>query len=154
MNGKVQPIPEDQLAELWEAMEASQVTSLLPLKEPGYQITSLGESVVGDRPAVGLKVAHQGHRDVLLYFDKERGYLVKTVTRIKPVGSAEVDEETLFADYHNYNGIRNANKQSTKRDGKLFLELETTAFKAVEKIPAHVFAKPGSGGKTTGPQAK
>lgn len=141
MDGKVRPVPKDQLAEIWEGMEDAKVSSLLPLKDSAYQITSLGESVVADRPAVGLKVSRQGHRDVLLYFDKGRGYLVKMVTRVKDMGR-EVDLESLYADYQDYDGIRNSNKVTTKRDGKLFLECETTEFKAVENIPDSVFAMP------------
>jgi hypothetical protein len=141
LNGKLSPLPADQVAEIYEGMAADQAASLLALKDPGYQITPLGESSVANRSAVGLKVTHAGHRDVLLYFDKERGYLVKMQTRTKAMGS-EVDEENFYTDYRDYEGVRNANKVTTKRDGKTYAEAETTEFKAVEKIPDRVFAKP------------
>jgi hypothetical protein len=142
LNGKLSPLPADQIAEIYERMEADEATNLLVLKDPGYQLTPLGESSVANRPAVGLKVAHGGHRDVLMYFDKERGYLVKMQTRSKATGGSEIDEETFYADYQEYNGIRNATKVTTKRDGKLYAESETTEFKPVEKISDRVFAKP------------
>jgi hypothetical protein len=143
MGGKVKDLSPDQLAEIWEGLEAEKVVTLLPLKDPVYQITSLGESVVADRPAVGLKVVRQGHRDVLLYFDKENGYLVKMQTRVKAMGQ-EVDEETIYGDYRDFDGIRSNTKLATKRDGKPFLDCEITEFKAVERLPKSTFAKPQS----------
>jgi hypothetical protein len=142
MNGKTRPLPADQLAEIHEGMEAEKAANLLALEDPSYQMSALGESVVADRPAVGIKVTRPGHRDVLLYFDKDKGYLVKMQTRVKGMGGGEVDNETFYADYHDYNGIQNANKVTTKRDGKLFLEAETTEFKPVEKLPESTFAQP------------
>jgi hypothetical protein len=143
LNGKLTPLTDDEVAKIYEGMEVDQAANLLALKDPGYQITSLGESTVANRPAVGLKVAHAGHQDVLLYFDKERGYLVKMQTRTKTTGS-ELDEENFYADYQDYSGILNANKVTTKRGGKTYAESETTEFKAVEKISDRVFAKPAS----------
>ena len=142
MNGRVLPLTVDQLAEIHEGMEAEKAVNLLALKDPEYQITSLEEAVVADRPAVGLKVKRKGHRDILLYFDKAKGYLVKMQTRTKGMGGGEVDEESLYADYRNHDGIQNPDKMTTKRDGQLFLECETTEFKAVEKIPDQIFARP------------
>jgi hypothetical protein len=144
MNGKVRPLPAEQLAEIHEAMESEKLaTMLVPLADPGYRLISLGESVVTDRPAVGIKVSRDGHADVLLYFDKEQGYLVRMQARSKAMGH-EVEDETIYSDYQNYDGIRNARKTTTKRDGKLFLECEITDFKAVEQIPDSTFAKPQS----------
>jgi hypothetical protein len=150
MNGKVRSLTADQLAEIYEGMEAEKAVNLLALKGPGYQITPLDESLVANRPAVGIKVARAGHRDVLLYFDRDRGYLVKMQMRTKGMGGGEVEQETLYADYHDYDGIRNANKVTTTRDGQLFLEAQTTEFKAVENMPDSVFARPeATAGKRT-----
>jgi hypothetical protein len=153
MNGKTQSLPTEQLAEIHEGMEAEKVaTTLLPLSAPVYRLTSLGESVVADRPAVGIQVSRNGHRDVLLYFDKEQGYLVKMQARVKAMGR-EVVDETIYSDYQNSDGIRNARKTTTKRDGKLFLECEITEFKAVEEIPDSTFAKPDSNNDNKGAAA-
>jgi hypothetical protein len=150
MNGKIRDLSADQLAEIWEGMEAMKISSLLPLKDPAYRLMSVGESVVANRPAVGLKVEHQGHRDVLLYFDKERGYLVKLQLRVKAMGK-EVDEEMIYGDYRDFDGIRSHTKLTTKRDGQPFLESEITEFKAVERLPKSTFAKPQTGEPKRGP---
>jgi hypothetical protein len=140
--GKPRPLSAEQLAEIKEGMAAELVTTLLPLKDPAYQLTSLGDSEVQKRPAAGIKVSRQGHRDVLLYFDKEHGYLVKMQTRVKDLNGSEVDQEMLYSNYQDFDGVRSYKKQTTLRDGKPFLEWEATEYKAVEKLPDSVFAKP------------
>jgi hypothetical protein len=152
MGGKVSELSTDQLADIWEGMEAEKASTLVPLKDPMYQITSLAESAVADRPAVGLKVVRQGHRDVLLYFDKEQGYLVKMQTRAKVMGK-DVDMQNIYGDYRDFDGIRTNTKLTTTRDGKPFLECEITEYKAVESIPKTTFGKPQADDVKIGPAA-
>jgi hypothetical protein len=150
--GKVQPLTPQQLAEIHEGLQAEYATTLLPLAGPGYRLTSLGESVVGDRPAVGIKASHDGHTDVLLYFDKDRGYLLKATMRTKQSGR-EVQDEFFYTDYRDYDGVRNSAKTTTKRDGTRFLESEIAEFKAVEKLPDGTFTKPPLDGLRKAPAA-
>jgi hypothetical protein len=140
--GKTRPLSAEQLAEIQEGMAAELVATLLPLKDPAYQLTSLGDSEVQKRPVTGIKVSRQGHRDVLLYFDKEHGYLLKMQTRVKDLRGSEVDQEMLYSDYQDFDGVRSYKKLTTNRGGKLFLEWEATEYKAVEKLPDSVFEKP------------
>jgi hypothetical protein len=142
MGGKPRPLSAEQLAEIQEGMAAEFVATLAPLKDPAYQLTSLGDSEVQKRPVAGIKVSRQGHRDVLLYFDKEHGYLLKMQTRVKDQRGAEVDQEMLYSDYRDFDGTRSYKKLTTNRDGKLFLEWEATEYKAVEQLPDSVFEKP------------
>jgi len=62
----------------------------LHLRQPTLSLTHLGESKVVNRPVVGVKVAQQGHRDVLLYFDNETRLLVKRSTRFGRTGCVDV----------------------------------------------------------------
>jgi len=142
MGGKLRALPPEQLAEISEGMDAHYVRTLLPLKDPAYRLFFLGESEVEGRPTVGLKVSRDGHRDVRLYFDKERGYLLKMQTRVKGMAGREEEEETVYGDYHDFDGVRSYKKMTTKRDGKPFLELEANEYKAVEKLPDSTFDKP------------
>jgi hypothetical protein len=142
MGGKVRTLSPDELAEIREGLDAGYAATLLPLKNPEYRLTPLADSQVAGRPAVGLKVSRDGHRDVLLYFDKAQGYLLKMVCRVKDRDGREVDQETFYSDYRDFAGFRNYGKWTITRDGKPFLDLEITAFKPVEKLPDSLFAKP------------
>ena len=51
---------------------------------------------------------------MLLYFDKQDGYLVKMQERVKGMTGGEVDEETLYGDYRDFDGVRSYKKMTTK----------------------------------------
>src|SRR5205823_4959970 len=68
----------EQLSEMKENNYAGWVATLVPLKDKAFKLTAIGESKVGDQPAVGVKVTHDGHRDVKLYFNKDGGLLVRS----------------------------------------------------------------------------
>ena len=142
MGGKLRALPPEQLAEIYEGMDAHYVLTLLPLKDPACRLSLIGDSEVEGRPTVALKVSRDGHRDVQLYFDKERGYLLKMQTQVKGVGGHDEEEQTVYGDYQDFDGIRSYKKMTTKRDGKPFLAWEATEYKAFEKLPDSTFAKP------------
>ena len=41
-------------------------------------LAALGESKVGDRPALGVRISVKGRKDLRFFFDKESGLLVKS----------------------------------------------------------------------------
>ena len=95
------------------------------------------------RPAVGIRVAAPGHKDVSLYFDKQTGLLVK-ITRqaLDAQTGQEVSEERIIQEYQDVNGLKTAKKVLINRDGKKFLEAEVTDVQFLEKVDDSTFAKP------------
>lgn len=81
------------------------------LEEPAFHLTALPERVTDGAPVTVVRVARTGYVDILLYFDRKRGYLVKTSYRVKEIEGdkkaqkPEIDTdtpvryETLFKDY-------------------------------------------------------
>lgn len=134
---------KDQLAEAKEQAFAAWVATLAPLKGKQFTLATTGEVKVDKRPALGVKVSSKGHRDVDLYFDKETGLLVKTETRVKDETSGqEVSEESFSTEYKEVQGTKHAMKFTVKRDGKLFMEGESTEVTLSDKLDAGTFAKP------------
>jgi hypothetical protein len=142
MMGNTEEMSDDQLAAAKEELYAGWVATLGPLKDPAFKLAPLAEIKVGDHPAAGVKVSRQDHKDINLYFDKEKGLLVKLQRRAKDMMGQEVDQETFYSDYKETNGLKHATKQKTKRDGNDFLELEVQEYKPVEKLDDSTFAKP------------
>jgi hypothetical protein len=144
INDDVTEMSEEQLAEQKHGQYHGAVVSLAPLlKDPDYKFTLLGESKVEGKPAVGVRVAKPGRRDVSLYFDKDTGLLVKSESRGKDVDrDMEFTQETLYADYKDFGGVKHPTKQTIKRDGALFLENEVLELKPAEKLDDSVFSKP------------
>jgi hypothetical protein len=144
LNDNVEALDKEALAEGKEQLYANWVVTLLPLKDPAFQLAPLGEVQVGDRAAVGVTVSRKGHRDVQLFFDKEDGHLVKSATRVKdPQAGREVGQEVFYGAYQDVGeGLKRPLKTAIHRDGKRFLEAELSEYKPREKVEDKVFARP------------
>jgi hypothetical protein len=145
LNDQVAPMDKDAAAEVKEEMYAGGVTALWPLvKDKAYQLSLVGDAQVGDHAAVGVRVSHEGHRDVNLFFDKTSGLLLKSERRVKDQmsGGQEMTQETFYHDYKDVSGAKHAMKIAIKRDGKDFTEAEITELEYPDKLDDSTFAKP------------
>jgi outer membrane lipoprotein-sorting protein len=121
------------------------IVQLLPLKEDkNLKIELVGESKVDDKPVIGLRVSSKGHRDVNLYFDKDKGLLVKSETMIRDemTGGKEQMQETVYSNFKEIGGVLHAMKIVISREGKKHVESEITEVTPKEKIDDKVFGKP------------
>jgi hypothetical protein len=136
---------KDELAQQKEELHAFIVSTLTPLKGGDYKLSSLGETKIGDKPAIGIKVSHKDHQDVNLYFDKTSGLLVKSERKVKAQeeGNKEVSQEETYEDYKDIEGAKIPMKITILRDGKKYVEGENSEVKAVDKHDDKTFAKPG-----------
>lgn len=115
---------------------------LVVLKEKGYKLEAAGEQKVGDKPAAGVKVTCPGGKDLTIYFDKESGLPVRTVSKVVGFDGQEFTMETTISDYKEFDGIKKATKAESKRDGEAFIKSEITEFKVLDKVDAKTFAEP------------
>src|SRR5205807_850437 len=131
VNGDGMVLEGDSLDEAKEEVYASWVSTIMPLKNKGFTITSLGDSKAENRELVGVKVAHKGHKDISLFFDKDSGLLIKTLRRAKDTqGSGdEVNQEMIYGDYKDVDGTKLPTKVTIKRDGKKYIEQENSDVK-------------------------
>jgi len=116
--------------------------TLVQLKEKGFKVESAGEEKIGDKPAVGIKVAGPDGKDFKLFFDKESGLPVKLVAKMIGFDGQEFNQETTYSEYKDFDGIKKATKVSSKRDGEKFLDIEITEFKVLDKVAAGTFSQP------------
>jgi outer membrane lipoprotein-sorting protein len=138
-------LSEEDIAEAKEDLYAGRVEMLLPLvKDKGFELSPLGEVKVEDQVAVGVRVAHKGHRDINLYFDKKTGLLLKSERTVKDqmMGGKERMQETLHSDYKDVGGVQHAMKAVIKRDGEKYVESEVSDFQTRDQIDDSAFAKP------------
>jgi outer membrane lipoprotein-sorting protein len=144
-NDQATEMDKDAVEETKESMYAGAVEALTPLlKDKDFELSMVGEVKVGGHETVGVRVAHKGHRDVNLFFDKKTGLLVKTERRVKDqmTGGQEVTEERLLDDYKETGGVKHPTKVVVKRDGKDYSDNEVTDYQTVEQLDDSVFAKP------------
>lgn len=139
----VMELDKDTVAEARENAYAGYLANLYPLKGKEFTLAHTGEHKVKEQTVYGLRVSSKGHRDVTLYFDKETSLLVKSEETVKEEGSGQqVTQESFFSEYKEVQGIKQATKFKIHRDGKPYLEGETSEVHLSEKLEDSVFAKP------------
>jgi hypothetical protein len=141
LNDDTTDLDKEGLEEVKHDLYLDKVTSLVPLKEKDYKLEALAECKVGKKAAVGIKVTHKGNRDVSLFFDKESGLLLRLDTSVKDMGE-EHNQETVYSEHKEFDGRKMPTKVVINRDGKLYVEGETSEVKFPEKLEDNVFAKP------------
>ncbi len=129
--------------EIREKVYAEKLTGLVFLKDKGIKLSLLGEVKVKDRPALGVRVSSEGHRDVNLFFDKEKGLLVKTEMRnIDLQSGEEKTEEKILSDYKEFDGFLIPKHITVLHDGKENVTLEIEEAKVVDSLDEDTFTKP------------
>jgi hypothetical protein len=119
------------------------VRFLLPLlTDEGIQLSLLGESVVADRPAQGIRVKSKGHRDVDVYFDKESGRLAKMESRVKSPDNHDIVLEQVFSDYKEFDGVKLATTFTKYENGRQTSVERIVDLKFVDEIDPNLFARP------------
>ncbi len=142
-DGKLEAMDKAEVAELRERMHSEWLTRLTPLKDKDYRLELLGVARVGDRPALGVRVSREGHRDVRLYFDKESGLLLKEEYRIKVVQTGrEYTEEVFYGDYKDVRGAKYAMHRTLRSGDNFSSEVDLTEVKPCEKLDDALFVRP------------
>ncbi len=144
-NAEVQDLREfRRLEEVKDSIRLLQLNhSLLPLKAPGVKLSSLGESKIGERPAVGIKMGGKPPEELLLYLAKDNGIPLKIRYHAFDAGEFKIfDYEELLSEYRQVDGIRFPHKVTVTRDGKPYAQHSLSDFKLLDKLDAKLFAKP------------
>jgi hypothetical protein len=139
-NGMDVDLPDEMKKDIKDAIWLLRFGTLTGLKDKSVKLSPLGESKVNDKPAVGLKVAAEGHKDVNIYFDKATGMIAKTERRAVDFNTQqEVKEERFIQEWQDAQGIKAPKKLLIHRDGKKFLEADVTQIKYHDKLDDSVF---------------
>jgi hypothetical protein len=144
LNDRVEEMDAPTLAEERERAYAAWIASLTPLIDGQFQLRTAREIVVNGRPAVGVRIASPGHRDVVLYFDREAGLLVKKETLIQDPHGKDPEEmqETYYGAYRLVDGVRIAFHIQVHRKGELSLDSRLTTVRLSPQLDDHTFARP------------
>lgn len=140
----VEVMTDEQLAREKNNLHGAYVSTLLPLKDKAYTLSTLPEAKVDDRTVAGLKVACKGRPDVTLWFDKSTGLLAKVEQMVQPedLKAKPVNQEVTLTDYKEFAGYKIATNVVAKREGKKFVEAIISDVKPAEKLDEKLFSKP------------
>lgn len=143
-DGKRRPFDGAKRDELRAQAHVRRLLLLTPLLHDNiYELSALEEIRIDDQPALGVRVACPGERDVNLYFDKSTGRLTKIERRIyDETAKKESRQEQILSDYRDIDGVPTAMKQIWRRDGKKGLEMTFSEVRYPDCLDAEVFADP------------
>lgn len=144
MNGETTPADDKMLATWKDLLYVGTLTTLVPLlRDKTYQLTLADEVKVGDRPAVGVRVAAKGRKDVVLYFDKETGLLVlKQFETVDPDTLKDATHQEVLSDYQEIDGVKRPMQVVVYKVGKKYMEGKVTELKFLDKVDEREFGKP------------
>jgi acetyl esterase/lipase len=143
-DGKLGPLDAIKRDQLRAQAHVRRLMLLTPLLEDKlYELSVVDEIRINDRPAVGVRVACAGERDVKLYFDEETRLLAKIEWRaLGDSGRSEVVHEDIFSDYQEIDGVPTATQLLRHSDGKKTLELQYTEVHYPDRLDDAEFADP------------
>jgi hypothetical protein len=133
----------DSVVNSWKEMaHAAHVAMLTPLlaADKGYTLVALGESDVGGRKAVGVKVSVKGRNDVRLYFDRENGLLVKK--SFQPGENKDAVRDEVYSNFKEFEGLLRPTRTTVLLGGKLHAEVELVALEFLQSVSDKEFDKP------------
>ena len=105
-NGADVPITEEIMDVLKDVAYAMKLGRFAFVSDKSFELSALGEIKVENKPALGIKVASKGHKDINLFFDKESGLMVKVEKQSRDIASGRpqngvtaylVGQEALWA---------------------------------------------------------
>jgi hypothetical protein len=142
--GDVKEMTKEQVANQKNEQRVRYMSSLLPLRDKAFTLTTLPDVKVDKQDARGVKATRKDWPEVKLYFNKANNYLVKIEykTIAEDLGNKEVTIDVVMSDFKDVAGAKVAQKRIVNRDGKIFVDSEITEMNAAGKLDAKVFAMP------------
>ena len=138
-----QPLEGDMLVGTKQAVYLQLIgTTILPLKSKPFKTEAGADEKVGEKSAAVVKATGPDGKPFTLYFDKETGLPIKLTAMVSGFQGDEVKQDTIYADYKEFEGVKRATKVESKRDGNPFLKVEYSEFKLIDKPAASTFSEP------------
>jgi hypothetical protein len=135
-NGTAVPLPDKAKESIKETAYQMRVGKMVPLlTDKDFELSTLGETKVNGKPAVGVQVKSKGHKDINMYFDKDSGLIAKVEKRsVDPMSGNEFTEERVINEYQKVDGMQVPKKLTVLKDGKKSVELEIEDVKFLDKL--------------------
>jgi hypothetical protein len=129
------------------------ISRQLPLfKGPPWKLTPLGESKLGDRRTVGIKLSRENSPDAKLFFAVESGLPVKSEFVLRPeslVGYPEISKDTenkltstrtsFYEEFKEFSGVKLPTRIRHLNDDKEVGELKLIEVTVIDKFDDEAF---------------
>ena len=142
-----------QVTQIVDELYVHWLASVVPLrdlkllKDKGFQFSVFGNVAADGKDAVGIRVTCQGRPDVILFFDKQTGLVIKSERRAKdPETNEEYTAESIYRDHQEFQGVLWPTNRLDRRDGQDLEEnsgrFALSEFQALDKLAESSLATP------------
>ncbi len=142
VQGNSVPLDEDAIKEHKLQSQSYYVATLIPIAKPGkdYRLQLFGTETVDGEECDGINVERDGYRTVTLLFSRKTGLVKKYITVVRDDQTGkEVTEETIHSDFRQSDAGLIPFRVAVFRDGKKYVESETTQIDFPEKLDDALF---------------
>jgi len=142
VQGATIPLEAAAVKEQQLQSQSGYVSTLVPLLKPDkqYRLTSFGTDTIDGEECDGINVDRDGYRQVTLMFSRKTGLLKKVTSIVRDDQTGkEVADESIYSDYRKIGDLLAAHKVVIFRDGKKYVESETTKLEFPEKLDDALF---------------
>jgi len=139
-----EPIAEFNLSQVDEFRAEAHgrwLSTLYPLKDAAFTLTVQGESRVEGEEVHSIKVSARFRPDVLMFFSKKSGHLIKVAYKTSDNGTP-VRKEHIFTDYKKFGDLTLPGKLIDTQNGNKMGDYVVKEYKFLPKHDADVFSKP------------
>jgi hypothetical protein len=117
------------------------ITTLVPVSEKDFTLNPASAITLGGQANPGLTAKSANRPEFTLHFDPASGRLSKLSYRGQEAG-IEVQKETLFGEYKNFDGLWTATKVTEFINSRKAGEWTVNQIKRLEAAPTDVFKRP------------
>jgi hypothetical protein len=140
-------LKEVEFARIADEFYTHWLASVVPLKDKGFEFSTVGSATVDGKDAVGVRVSCKGRPAVNLFFDAKTGLVIKSERRVRDPGTnEEYTAESIYRDHKAFQGVLWPTTRQDRRDGVDLEEdsgrFELGDYQARDKLEEKVLARP------------
>ncbi len=139
--GRSVPLPAESVAELQEEAYVQWIATLAPLLGDAFTLSPAGEAERNGKKCVGVQVAHKGHHDAYLWFDRE-SKLLQAIDKETVEGGVKLRKRYQFTDHKDFGGVKVATKLVESLNDRPVTEVTIKEFRALDRVDEESFGRP------------
>jgi hypothetical protein len=125
--------------QIQDTLRLAVLIRLIPLLDnSALKFEDLGSVIVSERPARAIRVKEKDRPDIVLVFDEQSGFLIKSEL-VRQFEKKQVVQEDFFSDFRDISGFKRPVKLQSFRNGKKILDAELIEVRYFEKLDPSVF---------------
>jgi hypothetical protein len=139
--GPAVEMSKQRVSEMQEEAYVWWLSTLVPLTQRGFTLSTLPDAKVEGKDVAGVKVVRKGRHDASLYFSKRSGLLLKISRRV-PEAGVLFDKDYLFSAYKDFGLARLPTREVVMLNGRRYTDVTVKGYRFLTRAPEGTFGRP------------